>query len=112
MNLGKLTLNVGYLGIDDEFIKIKMNLRIPVHYDITKIGCAFIKTTNSYPNLDFDTTHYMPSLYIDPSSKLVQLLCNIYNEETNSNCKPIAIRWCDFCKSFSKLCFIWSKFSW
>ena len=97
---GKLTLNVGYFGIDNGFIKIKMNLRVPVHTDITKIGAAFIKATCEYINLDFDTSHYMPALYIDPNSKLVQTLCNIYNEETQSNCKPIAIGGATFARAF------------
>ena len=97
---GKLTLNVGYFGIDNGFIKIKMNLRVPVHTDITKIGAAFIKATCEYINLDFDTSHYMPALYIDPNSSLVQSLCSIYNEETNSNCKPIAIGGATFARAF------------
>ena len=97
---GRLTLNVGYIGIENNFIKIKMNLRVPVHTDITKIGAAFIKATCEYINLDFDTSHYMPALYIDPNSELVQSLCKIYNEETNSNCKPIAIGGATFARAF------------
>lgn len=97
---GSLTLNVGYIGIENTFIKIKMNLRVPVHTDITKIGAAFIKNTCEYMNLDFDTSHYMPALYIDPNSELVQSLCKIYNEETNSNCKPIAIGGATFARAF------------
>lgn len=97
---GTLTLNVGYLGIENDFIKLKMNLRIPVKTDITKIGSAFIKNTCNYPNLDFDTIHYMPALYINPKSKLVQTLCNIYNKETNSNCSPIAIGGATFARAF------------
>lgn len=97
---GKLTLNVGYFGIENGFIKIKMNLRVPVHTDITKIGAAFIKATCEYINLDFDTSHYMPALYIDPNSELVQSLCKIYNEETNSNCEPIAIGGATFARAF------------
>ena len=97
---GSLTLNVGYFGIEDGFIKIKMNLRVPVHTDITKVGAAFIKNTSNYPNLDFDTTNYMPSLYINPKSKLVQTLCKIYNEETDSNSTPITIGGATFARAF------------
>lgn len=97
---GRLTLNVGYIGIENNFIKIKMNLRVPVHTDITKIGAAFIKNTCEYIDLDFDTSHYMPALYIDPNSELVQSLCKIYNEETNSSCKPIAIGGATFARAF------------
>ena len=97
---GKSTLNIGYFGIENGFMKIKMNLRIPVHTDITKIGAAFIKATCEYINLDFDTTNYMPALYINPNSNLVQSLCNIYNEETQSNCKPIAIGGATFARAF------------
>ena len=97
---GKLTLNVGFFGIENDFIKIKMNLRVPVHADITKIGAAFIKATCEYINLDFDTSHYLPALYIDPNSSLIQSLCSIYNKETNSNCKPIAIGGATFARAF------------
>ena len=97
---GKSTLNIGYFGIENGFMKIKMNLRIPVHTDITKVGAAFIKATCEYINLDFDTTNYMPALYINPNSNLVQSLCNIYNEETKSNCKPIAIGGATFARAF------------
>lgn len=97
---GKLTLNVGNFGIENGFMKIKINLRVPVHTDITKVGSAFIKATCEYINLDFDTSHYMPALYIDPNSELVQSLCRIYNEETNSNCKPIAIGGATFARVF------------
>ena len=97
---GKLTLNVGYFSIENSFMKIKMNLRVPVHTDITDIGSAFMKNTSTYPNLDFDISNYMPGLYIDPNSKLVQSLCNIYNEETNSNCTPIAIGGATFARAF------------
>ena len=98
---GSLTLNVGYFGVENNFIKIKMNLRVPVHTDITRIGASFIKNTSEYINLDFDTSNYMPALYIDPNSKLVQTLCNIYNEETNSNCKPVAIGGATFARAFT-----------
>ena len=77
-----------------------MNLRVPVHTDITDIGSVFMKNTSTYPNLDFDISNYMPGLYIDPNSKLVQSLCNIYNEETNSNCIPIAIGGATFARAF------------
>lgn len=97
---GKLTLNVGYFGIENNFMKIKMNLRVPVHTDITDIGSTFMKNTSTYPNLDFDISNYMPGLYIDPNSKLVQTLCNIYNEETNSKCTPIAIGGATFARAF------------
>ena len=97
---GKLTLNVGYFGIENNFMKTKMNLRVPVHTDITDIGSVFMKNTSTYPNLDFDISNYMPGLYIDPNSKLVQSLCNIYNEETNSKCTPIAIGGATFARAF------------
>ena len=98
---GKLTLNVGYFGINDNFLKIRMNLRVPVNTDIVKVGNSFIKYTSSYPNLDFDTTNYMPSLYIDPKSKLVQELCNIFNKENNSKYPPLAIGGATYARAFN-----------
>ena len=97
---GNLTLNVGKIEFNNNILKIGMNLRIPVNTDIAKITDAFISLTNSYENIDFVEDSNMPALYISKDNYLVKTLCNIYNEETNSNLEPIAIGGATFARAF------------
>ena len=88
---GILTLNVGDFRLKNNYLEIGLNIRIPVTVDIIEIGNSFIKYTSPYINIDFDTISYKPALYISKENKLIKTLCSIYNKETNSNLKPIAI---------------------
>lgn len=97
---GKLTLNVGNLKLDNGIIKIGMNLRIPVNTDISVVQNKFKELTNLSANINFETTAYQPYLYIPKDNYLVQTLCNIYNEETNSNLEPIAIGGGTYARAF------------
>ena len=82
-------------------LQIGLNLRIPITTNMLSIGNSFIKHTSSYLNVDFDTISYKPALYISKQNKLVQTLCDIYNKETNSNLKPIAIGGATYARSFN-----------
>ena len=97
---GKLTLNVGNLKLDNGIIKIGMNLRVPVNTDISVVQNKFKELTNLSANINFETTAYQPYLYIPKDNYLVQTLCNIYNEETNSNLEPIAIGGGTYARAF------------
>ena len=97
---GMLTLNVGKFVLENNFLKIGLNLRIPVNTPIVKIGNSFLKYTSSYLNIDFDTTNYQEALYIPKDNLLVQTLCKIFNEKTNSNYEPIAIGGATFSRAF------------
>lgn len=97
---GKLTLNVGDFTLENNVIKIGMNIRVPVTIDIIEVGNSFIKLTSPYMNIDFDTTNYIPCLHISKDNHLVKTLCNIYNKETNSDLSPIAIGGATFARAF------------
>jgi len=97
---GKLTLNVGRFSLDNSTLKIGMNLRVPIHTPITDIENSFTKPLDSYTNVIYKTTNHMPYLYISKDDYLVKTLCNIYNEETNSNLEPIAIGGATFARAF------------
>jgi succinyl-diaminopimelate desuccinylase len=97
---GKLTLNVGDFYLKNNVLQIGLNLRIPVTMNIVEIGNSFIKHTSTYLNVDFDTVFYNPALYVSKNNKLVKTLCNIYNEETNSNLEPIAIGGATYARAF------------
>ncbi len=97
---GKLTLNVGRLSLEDATLKIGMNLRVPIHTPITDIENSFTEHLDSYTNVIYKTTNHMPYLYISKDDYLIRTLCNIYNEETNSNLEPIAIGGATFARAF------------
>lgn len=97
---GKLTLNVGSFSLENSVLKIGLNLRVPINTPIVDVGNSFLKALSAYINVDFDTTHYLPHLYIPKDNYLVKTLCQIYNEETNSNLEPIAIGGATFARAF------------
>lgn len=97
---GKLTLNVGNFSLQNKILQIGMNIRVPINTPIVNVGNKFLKSLSNYIDVDFDTPNYLPHLYVPKNNYLVQTLCKIYNEETNSNLEPIAIGRSNFCKSF------------
>lgn len=97
---GKLTLNVGKLILDNNIIKIGLNLRIPVNTDIEVIQSKFEEISCLYKGITFETASYQPYLYIPKDDYLVKTLCQIYNEETNSNLEPISIGGGTYARAF------------
>lgn len=97
---GKLTLNVGDFYFKNNTLQIGLNLRVPITMNMLEIGNSFIKHTSSYLDIDFDTTAYQPALYISKENKLVKILCDVYNKETNSNLEPIAIGGATYARAF------------
>ena len=72
---GMLTLNVGDFKLENDILKIGMNLRIPVNTPIVSVGNEFLKLTSPYIDIDFETKAYNPALYVPKDDKLVQTLC-------------------------------------
>ncbi len=103
---GALTLNTGDFKLEDSKLYIGLNLRVPVHTDYELVEHTFKKCLETYPSINFKTTHYQAPLYIPKDNYLVKTLCNIFNEETNSNCEPIAIGGGTFARAFDNcVCF-------
>ena len=98
---GSLTLNVGKIEFLNGILKISMNLRIPIYTSIDNICNVFEKLINTkYKDIKFEKNNYKPALYVSKHSYLVKTLCNIYNEETNSNLEPIAIGGATYARAF------------
>ena len=80
MNHGKLTLNVGDFRLDNRFIEIGLNIRIPVTVNVVEIGNSFLKYSSPYINIDFDTVLKIKSIMEtlnkkdDPRSNLLYSL--------------------------------------
>ncbi len=97
---GKLTLNVGDFYFRNNSIQVGLNFRVPVTMNKIVIENSFIEKTSSYSNLDFEILDFKPALYIPKENRLVKTLCDIYNEETNSNLDPLAIGGATYARAF------------
>lgn len=100
---GSLTLNVGTLSLEDNTISIGLNLRIPVNTNIDNICNSFNSIIDNHYNkkLTVSFSGIKSPLYIDKNNKLVQTLCNIFNNYTNSKEEPIAIGGATYARAFN-----------
>ncbi|MBR0428273.1 MAG: dipeptidase PepV [Clostridia bacterium] len=96
---GILTLNVGHFKYDEDFLQIGINLRIPVNTPILEVTDSISKKSEKY-DLETYVAGKQEPLYIPKDNELVKLLCNIYNKNTNSNAKPIAIGGGTYARAF------------
>ena len=97
---GILTLNVGNLILDNNVLKIGLNLRIPISIPIENIENTFIKCLSNYKEINYKKVDFKQSLYIPKDNYLVKTLCDIYNEEANSYLEPIAIGGATYARAF------------
>lgn len=95
--LGDLTLNLASLELDDGEIKAGMNLRIPGTCDLDDVKS---KIEENLDGLLVSFQGEKSALYIPKENELVQLLCNIYNNYTGEEKKPIAIGGATFARAF------------
>ena len=72
---GILTLNVGDFKLENDMLQIGMNLRVPVNTPIDSINNGFLKLTNPYNDINFETKGYKPALYVPKDNELVKILC-------------------------------------
>ena len=97
---GTLTLNVGKIILENNILKIGLNLRIPIHTSIEEIENKFLDDLSDYKNISYKKVGSKPSLYIPKDDYLVKTLCDIYNEEANSYLEPIAIGGATYARAF------------
>ena len=96
---GKLTLNVGHLKFYENYLQVGINLRIPVNTSIETVTNLIDKKCKEY-SLETYIAGKQNPLYIPKDNYLVQTLCNIFNQKTNSNFKPIAIGGGTYARAF------------
>ena len=97
---GKLTLNVGNCKINESSIEIGMNLRIPITVKIDEIENIFENLVVDSESLKIRFTGRKEPLYVPKDDKLVQILCDTFNEVTGSNVEPIAIGGATYARAF------------
>ena len=94
---GKLTLNTSRLYIEDNKLHIGMNLRIPIHTTIESVVDVYNKY---FSNFNVTVLSKLDPLFIDKNNKLVKDLCDIFNEECDTNFEPIAIGGATYARAF------------
>lgn len=83
---GILTLNTAQFTLENNYLSIGFNLRIPVTINYNNIEKEFKKYCNN--DLEISVTKIQEPLYFEKSHPLVQKLCDIFNEYNNSNAEP------------------------
>lgn len=97
---GALTINVGRVSLEDNLLKIGLNLRVPVKTKLSVITDKFIEITTPYPKITLETTDIKEPLYIPKDDYLVTTLCGIYNKITGRSQEPIAIGGATYARAF------------
>ena len=95
---GFLTLTTSQFFLDNDYLNIGFNLRIPATIDYTIIEKAFKKYCSN--NLELVISKFQEPLYIKKNNPLVQKLCNIFNDYNNSNLEPVAIGGGTYARAF------------
>ncbi len=96
---GILTLNTAQFILEDNYLNIGFNLRIPVTIDYNIIEKEFKKYCTN--NLEIVVARIQEPLHLNKNHPLVQKLCNIFNEYNNSNLEPIAIGGGTYARAFN-----------
>lgn len=96
---GNLTLNTAQFFLENDYLSIGFNLRIPVTIYYNIIEKKFNKYCNE--NLIVNVARIQEPLYISKDDKLVQKLCSIFNDYNNSNLEPEAIGGGTYARAFN-----------
>ena len=97
---GILTSNIAFLEYKNNELVIKINLRVPVTFELEKIEEKYNNLKNRFQNLIITTLSKQNPLYIDKNSSLVKKLVNIFNKKTGLNEEPIAIGGGTYARAF------------
>ena len=85
---GKLTLNLGTIQADEENLKIVINIRYPIFFNVEMIESQ-IKMALKGMNVKMQ--HNQKPLYVSPDSDLIKLLSEVYEDVTKEKAFLISI---------------------
>lgn len=83
---GKLTLSPNLIEQKDGKIYVTCDIRYPASYSAQSVLAQFDKA-----GVEYTVVHEQAPLYNDVNSPMIQTLCDVYNEVTGKNLKPVAI---------------------
>lgn len=78
---GELTLNVGRLLMDDEWVRLNVDIRYPVTYTASQVEQA-IKENIAGEDVELEITESQLPVYMDKDGDFIKTLTKIYQEET------------------------------
>lgn len=81
---GKMAFNLARVQITPEQTKIALDIRIPVTIDFSETEEMLSKKAAEY-SLEYHSFDYLPPLYVERDSELVQTLLKVYNEFTGEH---------------------------
>ncbi|MFW5976417.1 MAG: dipeptidase PepV [Bacillota bacterium] len=87
---GKLIFNIGMIDLDNDEVKITVNIRYPVTYKIEEIFDSMKKELNKV-NIDLEESQHIGPLHVSKNDELVLKLMDVYKEITGEDREPIAI---------------------
>lgn len=99
---GTLTLNTSQCYIQDHYLCIGINLRIPVSYSSETVLQVF-KQTFSNTGISICAIQDMPPLFMDKENPLVKKLCCIFNETCGTSFPPLAIGGATYARAFPNM---------
>ena len=85
---GDLTVNLGVVEITNSTLKLTLNIRYPIFFNVNMIESQIKEALN---NMSVTRTHDQGPLYVSPESKLVKLLSEVYEDVTKEKAYLIAI---------------------
>lgn len=97
---GELTLNIARFDLEENILKIGMNLRVPIYTQLEFIKDKFKEKCSKYNNLKVSFYGEMEHLLVPKDSMLVKKLTQIFNDMTNKNVEPIAIGGATYARAF------------
>ncbi len=87
---GSLTLNVGVIDLNETGVKMICDIRYPVTMDFDHLVSTIERQLKTY-GAEFKLISHSVPLYLPTDHELVSTLTRVYNEQTGSNEKPLAI---------------------
>lgn len=87
---GETTVNLGLLKLSDEELSIYLDIRHPMNADPANVQRMLEEKAAKY-GLEILGIGQVPMLHVPKDSQLVQLLMNVYREETGDQSEAIAI---------------------
>ena len=97
---GSLTSNIGNVEFDSGILKIRINLRVPVHTKLDDIILKYKQLVRFYENVEVNVLGRQNPLCVSKDSYLVKTLVDIYNKETNNNLEAVAIGGGTYARAF------------
>ena len=99
---GELVLNLGTIEGDENEFVFGVNYRYPVTCRIEECAPLF---NDAFSNAGFSVISQIhePALYVDPSSKLVSTLMDVYKEQTGLDGEPFCIGGGTYAKSVNNI---------